>query len=59
MSRSRASVDGGYARKTISLPSDLNDRIASFLAENPGMTMSSFMTRTVEEFFDKGKKKKK
>jgi hypothetical protein len=43
----------------VSLPSDLDDRIARFLKENPGMTMSNFMTQAVERELDYRPKRKK
>lgn len=61
MSRSRASIEGGYSRKTISLPSELVERIEEYLQESPGLTMSAFMTEAAEKRLDpnKGRKAKK
>jgi hypothetical protein len=49
MSRSRAPIEGGYTRKTLSLPTDLVDKIEEKLKETPGLTMSSFMTEAAEK----------
>ena len=49
MSRSRASIDGGYTRKTVSLPTDLVGRIEAFLDDNPGLTISAFLTEAAEK----------
>ena len=46
--RPRAPVEGGYARKTISLPQDLVDKIEERLSESPGLTLSTFMTEAAE-----------
>ena len=48
MSRSRAPIEGGYTRKTLSLPTDLVDEIEEKLKEAPGLTMSSFMTEAAK-----------
>jgi len=60
MSRVRAQIDGGYTRKTLSLPTDLVDRIEDRLKETPGLTISAFMTEAAESKLvpEKGKKKK-
>ena len=49
MSRNRASIDGGYARKTVSLPAELAKRIEEHLAATPGLTMSSFISIAAED----------
>ena len=61
MSRSRAPIDGGYSRKTLSLPTDLVEKIEAKLEETPGLTMSAFMTSAAELKLnpDIGKKKKR
>ena len=43
MTRPRASLDGGYTRKTISIPNELLDRIEQLRQDNPEETFSSFM----------------
>lgn len=59
MSRVRAQIDGGYTRKTLSLPTDLVARIEAKLKETPGLTISAFMTEAAESKLvpDKGKKR--
>jgi len=61
MSRVRAQIEGGYTRKTLSLPTDLVDRIENKLKESPGLTISAFMTDAAEIKLtpNKGKKKVK
>lgn len=59
MSRPRASVNGGYDRKTISLPPALSARISKYLEEHQELTMSSFMTQAAELLLDPDKGKKK
>ena len=61
MSRSRGSIDGGYTRKTVSLPSTLVDRIEAKLEEEPGLTISVFLTDAAEMKLNptKGMKKKR
>jgi hypothetical protein len=49
MTRNRAPIDGGYARKTISLPTELVTRIEAHLKETPGLTMSAFMSFAGED----------
>ena len=48
MTRTRAPIDGGYARKTVSLPQALVNRIEKHLRKKPGMTLSVFMTTAAE-----------
>jgi len=49
MTRTRASIEGGYARKTVSLPKALVVRIGEYLREHkPDMTLSGFMTKAAE-----------
>lgn len=57
--RTRAPVDGGYARKTVSLPQDLVDRIEEHLSESPGLTLSTFMTEAAELRLSPPKKPKR
>ena len=59
MSRSRAPIEGGYTRKTLSLPSDLVDKIEEKLKETPGRTMSSFMTDAANNLLSPPKPKRK
>jgi hypothetical protein len=59
MTRNRAPVDGGYVRKTLSLPASLVDRIEAVRAEEPGLTMSSLMTKAAEIYISRQEKKKK
>jgi hypothetical protein len=56
MTRSRAKIAGGYARKTVSLPTELVVDIDKYLAKNPGLTMSAFMTSAGEELLKKRRK---
>jgi metal-responsive CopG/Arc/MetJ family transcriptional regulator len=50
MSRSRASVKGGYVRKTVSLPSKLVTDLERVLKKRSGLTMSALMTEAAEEY---------
>jgi hypothetical protein len=61
MGRVRAQITGGYTRKTLSLPTDLVDRIEAKLEETPGLTISAFMTEAAENKLvpTRGKKKVK
>jgi hypothetical protein len=59
MTRNRASVNGGYVRKTVSLPANLVDRIQVILDADPELTMSAFMTRAGELYTSREEKKKK
>ena len=59
MSRARASVDGGYTRRTVTLPTDLDDKISEHLEKNPGMTRSHFVTKAAEQALSLGTGKKK
>lgn len=61
MSRPRAPIPEGYARKTISLPQSLANRLQSYLDDSPGLTMSAFITELIEKKFStkKGRKAKK
>ena len=57
MSRSRAQIDGGYVRKTVSLPAGVATEIANHLLTRPGVTMSLFVTEACESMLKKiGKK---
>ena len=61
MSRNRAPVDGGYVRRTVSLPKELDDRIRAYLNETPGLTLSAFLSAAGDERvarFEKRKMKK-
>lgn len=58
MGRNRASIDGGYIRKTMSLPTELVQRIEEHLAETPGLTMSSFMSIAGEDKIGRIEKRK-
>jgi len=49
VSRSRAPSDGGYSRKTVSLPTDLVKRIEIHLANTPGLTLSAFISIAGED----------
>lgn len=55
MSRNRAPIDGGYTRKTVSLPSSLVKRIEDQL--KPGETISAFLTVAGEDLLQKTKKR--
>ena len=57
MIRLRASVEGGYARKTLSLPRQLVERIERYLATKPGLTISAFMTTVAENKINQVEKK--
>lgn len=46
--RLRGEAAGGYVRKTVSIPAGTMDQISLFLAKNPGMTLSSFLTDAAE-----------
>lgn len=59
MRRARASVGGGYARKTLSLPRELVASIEGHLETTPGLTISSFMTAAAEDLLKKISKRKK
>jgi len=48
MTRARASVTGGYTRKTVSLPAALVVKIDGYLKKTPGLTMSAFLTAAAE-----------
>jgi len=50
MSRSRSSVNGGYARKTISIPNHLLERLEKHLGKNEGLTLSALMTEAAQDF---------
>lgn len=50
MSRPRASVRGGYARKTVSLPARLVARLEKHLRKNEGLTMSALITEAAEKY---------
>lgn len=49
MSRNRAPVNGGYVRKTISMPAELFKRIETYLGKTPGLTLSAFMSDAGDE----------
>jgi hypothetical protein len=49
MTRNRAPINGGYVRKTVSLPAELVDRIEVHLADTPGLTLSAFISVAGEE----------
>lgn len=59
MTRNRSPIDGGYIRKTVSLPASLVDRIEAVREENPGLTMSSLMTTAAELYISRQEKKKR
>lgn len=42
--RKRGPINGGYVRKTVSLPSSLNDRIDAYLDDHEGITISGLAT---------------
>lgn len=48
MSRSRAPVDGGYVRKTVSLPSGQFGKVEAYLKKSPGLTLSAFVTDAID-----------
>jgi len=53
--RNRASIPGGYVRKTVSLPAKLVERIENNL--EPGETFSSFMTDAADAHVTKIERK--
>lgn len=57
MTRARASVNGGYTRKTVSLPSSLVKQIDAFLAKHPGVSFSAFMSDAGEALLKKNGRK--
>lgn len=57
MSRSRGTVEGGYVRKTISLPKNLLDNLEAHLEKHPGDTLSKLLSDAGEEFLRQQKKK--
>ena len=59
MTRSRAQVAGGYSRKTVSLPSTLVADIEKHLADQPGLTMSAFVTMASEDYLKKQRRKRR
>jgi len=49
MTRNRAPINGGYVRKTVSLPAELVERIEVHLSDSPGLTLSAFISVAGEE----------
>lgn len=56
MKRTRASIEGGYVRKTLSLPAMLVEQIEAIL--KPGETLSLFITTAAEHEFAREKKRR-
>jgi len=58
MSRNRSSIDGGYVRKTVSLPAELVKRSDALLEHDPELSMSVLVTRALEAHVSKQEKKR-
>lgn len=58
MSRSRASLAGGYTRKTVSLPTSVVEAIEEYLESAPGVTISAFLTDAANDHLKKMSKRK-
>jgi len=58
MTRNRASIEGGYVRKTVSLPADLVKRSELLLEQDPETSMSVLVTRALEAHISKQEKKR-
>lgn len=56
MKRTRASIEGGYVRKTLSLPALLVTEIQSIL--KPGETLSLFITNAAERELERETKRR-
>lgn len=56
MKRTRASIEGGYARKTLSLPATLVEQIETIL--KPGETLSLFITNAAERELERETKRR-
>lgn len=59
MTRLRAPIEGGYVRKTVSLPARLVRQIDVLLNAEPGLSMSAFITRAAEVFVAQESRKRK
>jgi metal-responsive CopG/Arc/MetJ family transcriptional regulator len=59
MTRNRASIAGGYVRKTVCIPSTLLERIEAIREEEPGLSLSAFMTKAAELLVSRQEKKTK
>lgn len=53
----RARIEGGYRRKTLSLPTDLVKWIEARLATKPGLTISAFVSEELERVRRRGGKR--
>jgi hypothetical protein len=51
--RNRGQMPGGYTRKTLSLPTNLVERIDEHLEVTPGSTISAFLTVAGEDLLKK------
>jgi len=49
MIRHRAPVEGGYDRTTITLPSDVVQRMKEHIKERSGLTISAYITKLLEK----------
>ena len=58
MTRSRAPLEGGYIRKTITIPAELLDRIESVREENPEETFSAFMCAAARKVVEREEKRR-
>jgi hypothetical protein len=58
MSRNRAPINGGYVRKTVSLPAELVKRIDGHLETIPGLTLSAFISDAGAERITRIEKRK-
>lgn len=58
MTRNRAPIDGGYVRKTVSLPAELVERIENHLSDTPGLTLSAFISEAGEAKISKIEKRR-
>lgn len=58
MTRNRAPIDGGYVRKTVSLPAELVKRIDDHLDKTPGLTLSAFISNAGDDRITKIEKRK-
>jgi hypothetical protein len=59
MGRRRGSIGGGYVRKTVSLPGDLDAQCEEYLTANPGVTLSAITTVALQNFLAETSKTKK
>jgi hypothetical protein len=58
LKRNRAQVKGGYRRVTVSVPNDVYASFEKYCEENPGLTMSAFLTDAGAAFLTTTKKRR-